>query len=140
MDVLRTELPYSDPTREVLQRDVVEHHLVVRPGQFLGVFNGNEERQERAGFLWLLGQDGIAHVIGARSNALRGRVELPLNEVVGLQTSWNQLWIIGDEPAYKKKETTNSFLWQLMSLPFLPLQYIRPAPPGQTTMWRHSSS
>lgn len=35
MDVLRTELPYSDPTRELLQRDVVEHHLVVRPGQFV---------------------------------------------------------------------------------------------------------
>ncbi|KAL5017829.1 hypothetical protein ScPMuIL_003551 [Solemya velum] len=29
--------------------------------------------------------------------------------------------------AYKKRETTNSFIRQLMSLPFLPLQHIRPA-------------
>ena len=35
MDVLRTELPYFDPTRDVLQRDVVEHQLAVRPGQFV---------------------------------------------------------------------------------------------------------
>ena len=33
--VLRTELPYFDPTRDVLQRDVVEHQLAVRPGQFV---------------------------------------------------------------------------------------------------------